>query len=137
MRSNMKDKVTRRELFNLTGALTLGRLLIPGLTGADNPKTTLPQVPRKVLGKTGEKIPILLMGGAMNLDQVFDPKLAEAFRFGVNYYDVADCYSGGTSETALGNFLERSQKRKEVWITTKSDDHTPLGLQATLIRSLV
>jgi len=131
----MKGKVSRRELFNLTGALTLGRLLIPGLTSADA-KTTLPQVPRKVLGKTGQKIPILLMGGAMNLDQVFDPKLAEAFRFGVNYYDVADCYSGGTSETALGNFVERSQKRNELWITTKSDDHTPLGLQKVLATSL-
>jgi hypothetical protein len=36
------------------------------------------QVPRRVLGKTGEKIPILLMGGSMHMDPRFDPRLAEA-----------------------------------------------------------
>ncbi len=51
---------------------------------------TLPQVPRRRLGKTGETVPILLMGGAMNLDTRFDPKLGEALRFGVNYFDAAD-----------------------------------------------
>ena len=45
----------------------------------------------------------------MNLDQVFDPKLAEAYRFGVNYFDTADCYNGG-SETAIGNFVDRAKK---------------------------
>ncbi|HSP07870.1 MAG TPA: aldo/keto reductase, partial [Acidobacteriota bacterium] len=88
------------------------------------------------LGRTGQSIPILLMGGAMNLDQVFDPKLAEAFRFGVNYFDTADCYSGGTSETAVGNFLDRTRKRSQSWITTKSDDHNTIGIQAVLLKSL-
>lgn len=129
------NKITRRELFTITGAAGLGTILSPRLSGAaaDNP---LPQVPRRVLGKTGEKIPILLMGGAMNLDQVFDPKLAECFRFGVNYYDTADCYAGGKSENAVGNFLAMSKKRDESWITTKSDDHTPDGLAKVLFKSL-
>lgn len=131
----MEKKLSRRELLTITGAAGLGTLLKPRSAQAA-PDKGLPQVPRRVLGKTGQQIPILLMGGAMNLDQVFDPKLAEAFRFGVNYYDVADCYSGGTSETAVGNFLDRSKKRDQSWITTKSDEHSPGGMQSVLLKSL-
>jgi hypothetical protein len=89
-----------------------------------------------VLGKTKKSIPILLMGGAMRFDQRFDPKLAECLRFGVNYFDVADCYAGGTSETAVGSFLERTKARDKVWLTTKSDEWDAKGLEATLEKSL-
>lgn len=131
----MEKKLSRRELLTISGAAGLSTILNPRfLTAA--PESSLPRVPRKALGKTGEQIPILLMGGAMNLDQVFDPKLAEAFRFGVNYYDTADCYAGGTSETAVGNFLMRSKKRDQSWITTKSDDHSPEGMERVLQTSL-
>lgn len=131
----MEKKLSRRELLTITGAAGLGSILNPRLIQAA-PDAGLPRVPRKTLGKTGQQIPILLMGGAMNLDQVFDPKLAEAFRFGVNYYDTADCYAGGTSETAVGNFLERSKKRDQAWITTKSDEHSPEGMEKVLQKSL-
>lgn len=129
----MERKLSRRELLTITGAAGLGTLLKPRWAQS---APELPQVPRRVLGKTGQQIPILLMGGAMNLDQVFDPKLAQAFRFGINYFDVADCYAGGTSETAVGNFLERAKKREESWITTKSDNHSPGGMQSVLQQSL-
>jgi len=92
----------------------------------------LPQVPRRVLGKTEQSVPILLMGGGMKLDERFDPKLAECMRFGVNYFDAADCYSGGTCETAVGNFVTRIGNRDGVWITSKSDAHDPKGMVATL-----
>src|SRR5262249_23685610 len=96
----------------------------------------VPQVPRRRLGKTNREVPILLMGGAMRLDQRFDPKLAECLRFRVNCFDVADCYAGGTSETAVGNFLERIKKRDQSWITTKSDDWEPEGMVKVLDTSL-
>ena len=41
----------------------------------------------------------------MNLDQVFDPKLAEAFRFGVNDDDTADCYAGERVKRRSAIFL--------------------------------
>ena len=133
----MEKKISRRELFTITGAAGLGALLPNTLLAATaNANANLPQVPRRVLGKTGQQIPILLMGGAMDFDQVFDPKLAEAMRFGVNYFDTADCYAGGTSETAIGNFVSRSNKRKDVWITTKSDRHEPEGMASVLETSL-
>ena len=95
-----KKQITRRDLFKL--GLSAGAAATFASTPfaaksvraqEDAPKkmsdATLPQVPRRVLGKTGETVPILLMGAAMKFDPKFDPKLAEAFRFGVNYIDAA------------------------------------------------
>ncbi len=96
----------------------------------------LPQVPRKRLGKTGKDIPILLMGGAFKLDRRFDPRLAEAVRFGVNYLDAAYVYAGGTTETAVGSYHTRARNRKKLWITSKSDKFDPDGFEARLKESL-
>lgn len=129
-------KLTRRNLLLATGLGAAGAALSTLDARAAPAEEALPQVPRRRLGKTGREIPILLFGAGMRLDERFDPKLAEAMRFGVNYFDTADCYAGGTSETAVGNFLERSKKRGEAWITTKSDDWTPKGMVETLERGL-
>ncbi len=127
---------TRRDVLK-TGAA--GGLVLAASLGVG--PTTLEaaslQVPRRVLGKTGETVPILLMGGAMPLDQRFDPKLAEAYRYGVNYYDAADCYAGGTCETAVGAFHQRAKLRDKIWITSKSDEHDPAGFEKTFNESLV
>src|SRR5262245_8054007 len=110
---------------------------VPALAGPEEKAATLPQVPRRRLGKTGKTVPILLMGGAMPLDPKLDPKLAECLRFGVNYIDAADCYSGGKCEGAVGSFLVRAKvDREKVWITSKSDAHDPEGLENTLDVSL-
>ena len=107
--------------------LLAGVAALPALAQQD------PQVPRRRLGKTGRDVPILLMGGSTHFDARFDPKLAECLRYGVNYFDTADCYG---SEPAIGAFLERTKKRPETWITTKSDRWDPDGLRETLQRSL-
>jgi hypothetical protein len=127
------DGISRRRLLQLgLGAAAGSTLLDEGSALAAQGEAALPQVPRRRLGKTGKDVPILLMGGSMQFDQRFDPKLAECLRFGVNYFDTADCYAGGTSETAIGAFLERTKKRDAVWITTKSDRWDPRGLEETL-----
>jgi len=142
-----KKKITRRELLKMgltTGAaLTLsGAPFATEIVRAEDPPkksggdTTLPQVPRRMLGKTGQTVPILLMGGAVNLDPKYDPKLAEAFRFGVDYIDAADCYNGDNCEEYVGNFVNQDDLRKKIWITSKSDEHDPKGLEKTLIRGL-
>jgi hypothetical protein len=139
-----KKKITRRDLFKMGvsagAAMTVSSLPVAtGLVRAEdetpkemNKDTTLPQVPRRVLGKTGETIPILLMGGGVQLDPKFDPKLAEAFRFGVNYVDAADCYNNGKCEAAVGSFVNKADVRKKIWITSKSDEHDPKGFEKTL-----
>lgn len=136
-----RSSMTRREVLGVGGAL--GAALVGSALGASSaaaqapPKEAeLPQVPRRVLGKTGQSIPILLVGGAVKLDPRFDPKLAEALRFGVNYFDAADCYGGGSCEPAVGSFHVKANARDKVWITSKSDEHEPAGFEKTLAASL-
>jgi len=132
--------MTRRELFGL-GAVTASTVLtaglgLPGREAAAAEPAALPQVPRRVLGKTGKSIPILLMGGGMGFDPRFDPRLAEGLRFGVNYVDAADCYDGGKCETSVGAFHTRAKNRDKVWITSKSDSHDVAGFESVLAKSL-
>lgn len=139
--SDHDKKLSRRDLLKLGAGAGAAAFLaggLPGAAGAQEPgaQPPLPQVPRRRLGKTGKTVPILLMGGAMKLDPRFDPKLAEALRFGVDYIDAADCYSGGTCEAAVGSFVGRMGKRDRVWITSKSDEHGPAGFEATFNASL-
>jgi hypothetical protein len=141
--SDDAKKLSRRDLLKLgagAGALAFLGTGLPGVGrgagAASPPAPPLPQVPRRRLGKTGKNVPILAMGGAMKLDARFDPKLAEALRFGVDYFDAADCYSGGTCEDAVGSFVARMGKRSAVWITSKSDAHDPEGFERTLDTSL-
>lgn len=103
---------------------------------AEAAKTPVPQVPRRVLGKTGQSIPILLFGAAFRLNPVFEPLLAEALRYGINYIDAADCYGGETCEGAVANFHKRINGRSKLWITSKSDEHEPDAFEARLNRSL-
>jgi len=134
-----RDGFTRRELLRATGIGAAAGLLLPlggGARAAPAPEAGLPQVPRRRLGKTGRDVPVLLMGCGIRLDERFDPKLGEALRFGVNYFDTARDYGGGSSETAIGNFLERTRKRPDVWITTKTERWDPKGMVDSLETSL-
>ena len=94
------------------------------------------QVPRKVLGKTGKKVPILLFGAAVDLDKKFDPKMAAGFRYGVDYIDAAAMYGGGTCEERVGNFHTRAKLRDKLWITTKSGSHEPAQFEKAVGKSL-
>ncbi|MBT8493403.1 MAG: twin-arginine translocation signal domain-containing protein, partial [Deltaproteobacteria bacterium] len=83
--SDKKD-ITRRTVLagGAAGAALLGLGGLPDALAQVKRDPKL-QVPRKVLGKTGQKVPILLFGGAVDLDPKFDPKLATAYRYGVDY----------------------------------------------------
>lgn len=138
--SEEKKGLTRRGFIAVSGASAGAVLAHSGVAAAEEkpkePEAPLPQVPRRKLGKTNETVPILLMGGSMRFDQRFDPKFAECMRFGLNYFDMADCYAGGTSETAMGAFHTRMKNRDSMWITSKSDEHEPAGFVKTVEQSL-
>src|SRR5438309_554721 len=105
--------ITRRRMLKTTG----GGLVLASSLGVGPSKIEAApiQVPRRVLGKTGEKIPILVMGGSMDVDPRFDPKYAEGLKYGVNYFDAADCYGNGGTERALAAFHTRANLRSKIW----------------------
>lgn len=127
-----KDRPTRRDVIAGAGAAAAaGAILGPSALAARAAK-----VPRRTLGRTGKKVPILLFGAAMNLDPVFDRKIAEAVRNGVDYIDAARSYGGGSCESAVGAYLKRAKNRKKVWITSKSESHDPAGYRRGVQKSL-
>lgn len=132
--------VSRRRLLQRTGAVSGGALLsqvgLASLAGETWAKGATATLPRRLLGKTGETIPVLLQGGSMSWNTKWDPKLAEAVKQGINYFDAAWVYSGGTNEQAIGSFLERSKLRKKLWLTSKSNLHDAKGFASRLDESL-
>jgi predicted aldo/keto reductase-like oxidoreductase len=127
-----RGKVTRR------GAVAGGGGLIAAATLGVGPRALAAsplQVPTRVLGRTGEKIPILCAGGSMSLDPRFDPKYALGLQYGVNYFDNAASYSGGNCERALGAFHTRIGVRNKIWITTKTHHHKPDQVEKSLQES--
>lgn len=45
--------------------------------------------------------------------------LSEAVDCGINFFDTADVYGHGLSETRIGHFLKSSSQRKEIFVATK------------------
>ncbi len=136
---NEPTTLKRRELLKKTGAAGGGVLLAQAATGAFDEEawaSGAAKMPQRVLGKTGKKVPILLMGGSMSWDTKWDPKLPEAMRHGINYMDAAYVYTGGKNEQAVGSFLKRTGARKKMWITSKSDLFDPDGFESRLKESI-
>jgi predicted aldo/keto reductase-like oxidoreductase len=102
----------RRELLE-AGAVGAISLLGPGAALADD---TEPRVRRyKTLGRTGMKISDVSFGSS----RMRDPKpVRHAYERGVNYFDSAEGYKRGRSETAIGEALH--DVRDRVFITSKT-----------------
>ncbi|MCB9556388.1 MAG: aldo/keto reductase [Deltaproteobacteria bacterium] len=135
-RNDRELELSRRQLLAGSAAVTLAASLGLSDDAEAKPQKKRIHVPRRVLGKTKRSVPMLLMGQAMSLDPVFDPKLAECLQLGIDYFDAADCYGGGRNELALGSFLKRTKKRNSVFITSKSDKHDPEGFERAVDESL-
>ncbi len=86
---------SRRRLVVLGGATASPPLSIrPSGRGC---RRAVPRVPRRVLGKTKQSIPILLLGGGSGFKGSFDGRIKTALDYGVNYIDTARKYASGRS----------------------------------------
>ena len=94
------------------------------------------QVPRRVLGKTKEAIPILLVGGGMGFQGSYDPRIKLALEHGANYIDTARKYAGGSSERNAGATLKQLNARDKTWITSKTPKWSARGFEQDLAFSL-
>jgi predicted aldo/keto reductase-like oxidoreductase len=69
------------------------------------------------LGKTGRKVPVLGMGTSWDVAPQF---VQFALHAGVRYIDTSENYEEGNAEKTLGEVLERTNMRKEVYLVTKN-----------------
>ena len=93
------------------------------------------QLPKRVLGKTGEKLSIVGFGGIMlneNPQAFADELVAKAYELGVNYYDVAPKY--GDAEGKLGPALK--PYRKNCFLACKTKERSAKGAKEDLENSL-
>jgi predicted aldo/keto reductase-like oxidoreductase len=92
-------------------------------------------IPRRVLGKTGEKLSTIGFGGIMLNDNPQDfanELVAKAYELGVNYYDVAPSY--GNAEERLGPALK--PYRENCFLACKTHERRAEGAQNNLEDSL-
>lgn len=128
--------IKRRQLLTFGGAISTLAAVSPLLSSSEAAAASPPQVPRRTLGKTGQKIPILLLGGGAGFDRKFDPKIARALGHGVDYIDAARVYAGGSCESSAAATLDRLQVLDKVWITSKSGNYDAAGFERDVETSL-
>ena len=94
-------------------------------------------IPRRVFGKTGERLTIVgQAGGRFPLCSYEEAKAItlRAYELGVNYFDTARIYWDGRSEEVYGDVLPPF--RKHIFLSTKSPQRTRQGAESDLEKSL-
>ena len=112
----MKNRLSRREL--------LGSLAATSAMGAGNSQT----LPTRPFGATGERVTSLAIGcgnhlwaGCKTQDRGTEA-LQLALDLGTRYFDTAQAYGDGLSETRVG--LVTKERRNEVFLATKTPART-------------
>jgi predicted aldo/keto reductase-like oxidoreductase len=126
----------------VAGIAGMGTLVPSGESRASTPSgesgqtgKPLETMPTRTFGRTGRQVSILGLGTMFDVVQN-QLLLKQALKWGVTYWDTADCYSGGNSEKGMGKFFEKyPETRKEVFLVTKSCARTPEGMTGLLEQS--
>ncbi len=113
-----------RRKFLTTAGASAGLLPFTGARAADS---SAPRIrATSVLGRTGIKIADISFGSS-RLRTGQEHLVEHALARGVNYFDTADSYTGGESETVIGNVLK--SRRQDVYVVSKTkvwaDDSHP------------
>jgi len=92
------------------------------------------EIPKRVLGKTGERLTIIGQAGGRFPLCSFEEAVAitrRAYDLGINYFDNAHGYWNGRSEEVYGTALS-SPMRKKVFVTSKTTVRDAKGAMAEL-----
>ena len=133
--ANRDSDVSRREFLGMTAATLL---MAGNLTGSTKPETKN-GIPYRTLGRTGEKVSVIGLGG-YHLGKQSDPQ--ESIRIirtgideGVNFLDNCWDYNGGESEIRMGKAL-RDGYRQKAFLMTKIDGRDKSTAASQLDESL-
>ena len=121
----------RRTFFSTSAAAGLS------LAGAPAGRAQPAEIPKRVFGKTGEKLTIIGQAGGRFPMCSFEDAQAitrRAYELGINYFDCARIYWNGKSEEVYGAVLPPF--RKNIFLTTKSPERSREGAEADLEKSL-
>jgi predicted aldo/keto reductase-like oxidoreductase len=124
----------KRRVFIRNSALGSLAFSIPAIKNFGNNFSADYNIPKRVLGKTGEKLSVIGFGGIMLNDNPQDfanELVAKAFDLGVNYYDVAPTY--GNAQERLGPALQ--PYRKKCFLACKTHERDAVGAQKELEES--
>jgi predicted aldo/keto reductase-like oxidoreductase len=135
MPTNRDAGVSRRQFLGMTAATLLMAGRLSGSTKAD----TKNGIPYRTLGRTGEKVSVIGLGG-YHLGKQSDPE--ESIRIirtgideGINFLDNCWDYNGGESEIRMGKAL-RDSYRQKTFLMTKIDGRDKSTAAAQLDQSL-
>jgi predicted aldo/keto reductase-like oxidoreductase len=135
IRPDQNSAVSRREFIGMTAA---SLFMAGGLSAAAKPDRAS-GVPYRTLGRTGEKVSVIGLGG-YHLGKQSDPQ--ESIRIiragideGVNFLDNCWDYNGGESEIRMGKAL-RDGYRQKAFLMTKIDGRNKAAAAAQLNESL-
>lgn len=123
--------MNRREFLQATAAIGVASAF--GRSSANAVGT----VPKRPLGKTGEKLSIVGMGGivVVGMEQVeADRIVGNSIERGVNYFDVAPSYGNGEAEERFGVALKTYRDR--VFLACKTGRRDAAGAREELAASL-
>src|SRR5882724_488284 len=140
--------VTRRKFVGMSvaTATVAGVSGMAGMAGgsplawaAAPPAPATGDIPRRILGRTGEKVSMVGLGGAY-IGQQHDEQeslriIRTAIDSGINFMDNSWDYNDGKSEARMGKAL-RDGYRQKVFLMTKVDGRTKASAEAQLNESL-
>ena len=131
--------LTRRDFIKTTGAVTAGVILVPSIAGAASAFDSK-GLPTTMLGKTGVRIPLMVMGLGSRFMAVSEEKgfeiLEAALSNGFYFWDTAANYKNDTqfSEERIGKILPSI--RSKIFLSSKVGDRKADDAKRTVETSL-
>jgi predicted aldo/keto reductase-like oxidoreductase len=139
-RPELPRVISRRGFFQVGGALVAGGTLALSSGRATETVPEAEQPPVKVgqyrtLGRTGFQVTDISLG-SVRLTDAGVPRYA--YDCGINYFDTAENYGDGASETAIGEAMQFMDRQK-IFLTTKlrlSDEDTEETIRDRALKCL-
>src|SRR5512141_56846 len=131
----MKRRVFLKTVGGAAGVAALG---MPNLFSAQEPMERINGLPRRTLGRTGQKLSIVGFPGLALIhhdQEKCTSALHEAFDRGINYFDVAPAYGEGKCQTRMGIGLQ-GLDRSKYFLACKTKARDKEGCRQQLEESL-